>query len=94
MESGSWAGSPTPVSSGLKYRRLGPRLRPRGGDSGEPHPSRPPRTRDSRLQPTRGLTSWSPDSTAPRASREAVIREDSPESAGAEPRPVRAGGGR
>lgn len=67
---------------------------PPGRGQWEPHPSRPPRTRDSRLQPTRGLTSWSPDSTAPRASREAVIREDSLESAGAGPGPVRAGGGR
>ena len=94
VEGGSRAGSPTPVSPSLKYRRLGPRLRPRGGDSGEPHPSRPPRTGDSRPQPTHGLTSWSPDSAASRATREAVIREDSPESAGAGPRPVRAGWGR
>lgn len=94
VEGGSWAGSSTPVSPGLKYCRLGPRLRPRGGGSGEPHPSRSPRRRGSRLQPTPGLTSWPPDSTAPRAAREAMIREDSPGSAGAGPRPVRAGRGR
>lgn len=59
-----------------------------------PHPSRPPRTRDSRLQPTRGLTSWSPDSTAPRASREGCDPGRFPPNLRAPGPDMRAGGGR
>ena len=77
---GGWsrAGSLQPISPGLRLRRLRPRLRPRGGDRGSHHPSRP---QDWGLQTPAsdpGPTSSSPDPTAPRAAREAVTREDSP----------------
>lgn len=77
---GGWsrAGSLGPISPSLRLRRLRPRLRPRGGDRGSHHPSRP---QDWGLQTPAsdpGPTVPSPDPNAPRAAQEAVAREDSP----------------
>lgn len=95
----SGVGSCRPISSGLTLRRVGPRLRPRGGDRASPRPSQPPRagTPDVGFDP--GLTSQPLDPTASRAAHCGVEAVDPARSRAACPlrrrlsRPP-AGGGR
>lgn len=97
---GSGVGSRRPISPGLTLRRVGPRLRPRGGDRAAPRPSQPPGagTPDAGFDP--GLTSQSLDPTAARAAHCGVEAVDPARSRAASAlrgrpsRPLRAGGER